>query len=118
MDLLFQSVCACVRVRACIKGPSTSGGSLHHTASPHSCSFSSQFDSEFQFDSSVKTLLSRLPKQRYLKSICDELHDFKIIKKYVASLSRSFWVGLRGKCLNMRVVVGVTSPFLPQHSFF
>ncbi|TNM95555.1 hypothetical protein fugu_016638 [Takifugu bimaculatus] len=40
-----------------------------------------EFDSEFQFDSSVKTLLSRLPKQRYLKSICDELHRFKIAKK-------------------------------------
>uniref|UniRef100_A0A8D0CTB9 eIF-2-alpha kinase GCN2 n=1 Tax=Sander lucioperca TaxID=283035 RepID=A0A8D0CTB9_SANLU len=32
------------------------------------------FDSEEQFNSSVKTLLSRLPKQRYLKSICDEIH--------------------------------------------
>uniref|UniRef100_A0A8D0CTC2 eIF-2-alpha kinase GCN2 n=1 Tax=Sander lucioperca TaxID=283035 RepID=A0A8D0CTC2_SANLU len=36
--------------------------------------FSFQFDSEEQFNSSVKTLLSRLPKQRYLKSICDEIH--------------------------------------------
>lgn len=52
------------------------------TASPPlSLSLSSQFDSEFQFNSSVKTLLSRLPKQRYLKSICDELHRFKIAKK-------------------------------------
>uniref|UniRef100_A0A3Q4AEI9 non-specific serine/threonine protein kinase n=1 Tax=Mola mola TaxID=94237 RepID=A0A3Q4AEI9_MOLML len=42
-----------------------------------------QFDSEHQFDSSVKTLLSRLPKQRYLKSICEELYHFKIVKKYV-----------------------------------
>lgn len=40
-----------------------------------------QFDNDYQFNSSVKTLLSRLPKQRYLKSICDELHHFKIIKK-------------------------------------
>uniref|UniRef100_A0A3B3VZ75 Eukaryotic translation initiation factor 2 alpha kinase 4 n=1 Tax=Poecilia latipinna TaxID=48699 RepID=A0A3B3VZ75_9TELE len=31
--------------------------------------FCFQFDSEEQFNSSVKTLLSRLPKQRYLKSI-------------------------------------------------
>ncbi|CAF88367.1 unnamed protein product, partial [Tetraodon nigroviridis] len=36
---------------------------------------------EYQFNISVKTLLSRLPKQRYLKSICDELHHFKIMKK-------------------------------------
>ncbi|KAF3844746.1 hypothetical protein F7725_007909 [Dissostichus mawsoni] len=40
-----------------------------------------EFDSEEQFNSSVKTLLSRLPKQRYLKSICDEIHHFKITKK-------------------------------------
>uniref|UniRef100_A0AAQ5XQL5 eIF-2-alpha kinase GCN2 n=1 Tax=Amphiprion ocellaris TaxID=80972 RepID=A0AAQ5XQL5_AMPOC len=33
-----------------------------------------------QFNGSVKTLLSRLPKQRYLKSICDEIHHFKIAK--------------------------------------
>uniref|UniRef100_A0A673CBT0 eIF-2-alpha kinase GCN2 n=1 Tax=Sphaeramia orbicularis TaxID=375764 RepID=A0A673CBT0_9TELE len=40
------------------------------------------FESEDQFNSSVKTLLSRLPKQRYLKSICEEIHHFKIVKKY------------------------------------
>ncbi|XP_035850738.1 eIF-2-alpha kinase GCN2 isoform X2 [Sander lucioperca] len=40
-----------------------------------------EFDSEEQFNSSVKTLLSRLPKQRYLKSICDEIHHLKITKK-------------------------------------
>ncbi|KAI3367813.1 hypothetical protein L3Q82_026651 [Scortum barcoo] len=40
-----------------------------------------EFDSEEQFNSSVKTLLSRLPKQRYLKSICDEIHHFKITKR-------------------------------------
>nr|XP_046269330.1 eIF-2-alpha kinase GCN2 [Scatophagus argus] len=40
-----------------------------------------EFDSEDQFNSSVKTLLSRLPKQRYLKSICDEIHHFRIVKK-------------------------------------
>uniref|UniRef100_A0A3Q0S793 non-specific serine/threonine protein kinase n=1 Tax=Amphilophus citrinellus TaxID=61819 RepID=A0A3Q0S793_AMPCI len=40
-----------------------------------------QFDSEEQFNNSVKTLLSRLPKQRYLKAICDEIHHFKITKR-------------------------------------
>ncbi|XP_019940643.2 eIF-2-alpha kinase GCN2 [Paralichthys olivaceus] len=40
-----------------------------------------EFDSEEQFNSSVKTLLSRLPKQRYLKSICDEIHHYKITKR-------------------------------------
>lgn len=43
--------------------------------------FFPQFESEDQFNSSVKTLLSRLPKQRYLKSICDEIHHFKITKR-------------------------------------
>lgn len=45
-----------------------------------------QFDNEYQFNDSVKTLLSRLPKQRYLKSICEELHHFKIMKKYVGCM--------------------------------
>uniref|UniRef100_A0A8B9LSI3 non-specific serine/threonine protein kinase n=1 Tax=Astyanax mexicanus TaxID=7994 RepID=A0A8B9LSI3_ASTMX len=36
-----------------------------------------------QFNISVKHLLSRLPKQRYLKSICEEIHRFKMIKRYV-----------------------------------
>ncbi|XP_053702069.1 eIF-2-alpha kinase GCN2 isoform X1 [Synchiropus splendidus] len=40
-----------------------------------------EFDSDEQFNSSVKTLLSRLPKQRYLKSICDAIHDLKITKR-------------------------------------
>ncbi|KAM3594076.1 uncharacterized protein V6R79_001838 [Siganus canaliculatus] len=40
-----------------------------------------EFESEDQFNSSVKTLLSRLPKQRYLKSICDEIHHLKFAKK-------------------------------------
>lgn len=73
--------------------------SQHHPP-PLSFPLSSQFDSEFQFNSSVKTLLSRLPKQRYLESICDELHRFKIAKKYVASPPRctrgsggAGWVG-------------------------
>lgn len=45
------------------------------------CFLSLEFDSEEQFNSSVKTLLSRLPKQRYLKSICDEIQHLKITKK-------------------------------------
>lgn len=40
-----------------------------------------EFDSEEQFNCSVKTLLSRLPKQRYLKCICEEIHSLKITKK-------------------------------------
>nr|XP_057946262.1 eIF-2-alpha kinase GCN2 [Doryrhamphus excisus] len=40
-----------------------------------------EFESEEQYNSSVKTLLSRLPKQRYLKSICDEIHHFKMTKR-------------------------------------
>uniref|UniRef100_A0A669B3K3 eIF-2-alpha kinase GCN2 n=1 Tax=Oreochromis niloticus TaxID=8128 RepID=A0A669B3K3_ORENI len=47
----------------------------------HFFSLSLQFDSEDQFNNSVKTLLSRLPKQRYLKAICDEIHHFKITKR-------------------------------------
>ncbi|TNN87217.1 eIF-2-alpha kinase GCN2 [Liparis tanakae] len=39
-----------------------------------------EFESEEQFNSSVKTLLYRLPKQRYLKSICDEIHQLKMTK--------------------------------------
>lgn len=49
--------------------------SCHPLSSPH------QFDNEYQFNSSVKTLLSRLPRQRYLKTICEELQKLKIIKK-------------------------------------
>ncbi|XP_034051262.1 eIF-2-alpha kinase GCN2 isoform X2 [Thalassophryne amazonica] len=40
-----------------------------------------EFDSEDQFYGSVKTLLSRLPKQRYLKAICEEIYRFKISKR-------------------------------------
>ncbi|XP_030637296.1 eIF-2-alpha kinase GCN2 [Chanos chanos] len=40
-----------------------------------------EFESEEQFNVSVKNLLSRHPKQRYLKSICEELHHFKIVKR-------------------------------------
>ncbi|XP_032355681.1 eIF-2-alpha kinase GCN2 [Etheostoma spectabile] len=49
-----------------------------------------EFDSEEQFNSSVKTLLSRLPKQRYLKSICDEIHHFKMIKKVAVVVLYSY----------------------------
>ncbi|XP_077394275.1 eIF-2-alpha kinase GCN2 [Festucalex cinctus] len=40
-----------------------------------------EFETEEQYNSSVRTLLSRLPKQRYLKSICDEIHTFKMTKR-------------------------------------
>ncbi|KAI4804081.1 hypothetical protein KUCAC02_025723 [Chaenocephalus aceratus] len=49
-----------------------------------------EFDSEEQFNSSVKTLLSRLPKQRYLKSICDEIHHFKMTKKLAVVVLYSY----------------------------
>ncbi|KAK7904976.1 hypothetical protein WMY93_017583 [Mugilogobius chulae] len=49
-----------------------------------------EFDSEEQFNSSVKTLLSRLPKQRYLKSICDEVHHLKITKKVAVVVLYSY----------------------------
>uniref|UniRef100_A0A3P8UA83 non-specific serine/threonine protein kinase n=2 Tax=Cynoglossus semilaevis TaxID=244447 RepID=A0A3P8UA83_CYNSE len=40
-----------------------------------------EFDNDELFNSSVKTLLSHLPKQRYLKSICDAIHQYKITKR-------------------------------------
>ncbi|CAJ1073779.1 eIF-2-alpha kinase GCN2 [Xyrichtys novacula] len=49
-----------------------------------------EFESEEQFNSSVKTLLSRLPKQRYLKSICDEIHHFKITKRMAVVVLYSY----------------------------
>uniref|UniRef100_A0AAV2JI99 non-specific serine/threonine protein kinase n=1 Tax=Knipowitschia caucasica TaxID=637954 RepID=A0AAV2JI99_KNICA len=49
-----------------------------------------EFDNEEQFNGSVKTLLSRLPKQRYLKSICEELHHLKIIKKVAVVVLYSY----------------------------
>uniref|UniRef100_A0A1A8GP91 non-specific serine/threonine protein kinase n=1 Tax=Nothobranchius korthausae TaxID=1143690 RepID=A0A1A8GP91_9TELE len=49
-----------------------------------------EFESEEQFNSSVKTLLSRLPKQRYLKSICDEIHHFKITKRVAVVVLYSY----------------------------
>ncbi|XP_064415795.1 eIF-2-alpha kinase GCN2 [Latimeria chalumnae] len=36
---------------------------------------------EQTFYASVKQLMSRLPKQRYLKSVCDEIYHFKIEKR-------------------------------------
>ncbi|XP_054469210.1 eIF-2-alpha kinase GCN2 [Anoplopoma fimbria] len=49
-----------------------------------------EFESEEQYNSSVKTLLIRLPKQRYLKSICDEIHHFKITKKVAVVVLYSY----------------------------
>ncbi|KAK5916625.1 hypothetical protein CgunFtcFv8_011592 [Champsocephalus gunnari] len=49
-----------------------------------------EFENEEQFNSSVKTLLSRLPKQRYLKSICDEIHHFKMTKKLAVVVLYSY----------------------------
>ncbi|XP_030299750.1 eIF-2-alpha kinase GCN2 [Sparus aurata] len=49
-----------------------------------------EFDSEDQFNNSVKTLLTRLPKQRYLKSICEEIHHFKIKKKLAVVVLYSY----------------------------
>ncbi|KAL6105996.1 eif2ak4 [Pungitius sinensis] len=49
-----------------------------------------EFDSEEQFNSSVKTLLNRLPKQRYLKSICEEIHHFKVMKKVAVVVLYSY----------------------------
>ncbi|CAI5696843.1 unnamed protein product [Oreochromis niloticus] len=49
-----------------------------------------EFDSEDQFNNSVKTLLSRLPKQRYLKAICDEIHHFKITKRVAMVILYSY----------------------------
>ncbi|XP_077411506.1 eIF-2-alpha kinase GCN2 [Vanacampus margaritifer] len=40
-----------------------------------------EFENEELYNSSVRTLLSRLPKQRYLKSICDEIHTLKMTKR-------------------------------------
>ncbi|CAK6957149.1 eIF-2-alpha kinase GCN2 [Scomber scombrus] len=49
-----------------------------------------EFDCEEQFNSSVKTLLSRLPKQRYLKSICDEIHHYKFSKRVAVVVLYSY----------------------------
>lgn len=47
---------------------------FQHASSRVCLCVSTQFDGEEAFNISVKNLLSRLPKQRYLKSICDEIH--------------------------------------------
>ncbi|KAL2098648.1 hypothetical protein ACEWY4_005128 [Coilia grayii] len=49
-----------------------------------------EFEGEEQFNNSVKHLLSRLPKQRYLKSICEEIHRFKMIKKVTVVVLYSY----------------------------
>lgn len=49
-----------------------------------------EFDSEEQFNMSVKALLTRLPKQRYLKSICEQIHHFKIIKRIAVVVLYSY----------------------------
>ncbi|KAJ8288896.1 hypothetical protein COCON_G00015550 [Conger conger] len=49
-----------------------------------------EFDGEEQFNVSVKHLLSRLPKQRYLKSICDEIHRFKFVKRVAVVVLYSY----------------------------
>ncbi|XP_028823379.1 eIF-2-alpha kinase GCN2 isoform X2 [Denticeps clupeoides] len=49
-----------------------------------------EFDGEDQFNDSVKRLLSRLPKQRYLKAICDEIHRLKILKKVTVVVLYSY----------------------------
>ncbi|KAL7873489.1 hypothetical protein AOLI_G00125600 [Acnodon oligacanthus] len=49
-----------------------------------------EFDGEEQFNMSVKHLLSRLPKQRYLKSICEEINHFKFIKRVAVVVLYSY----------------------------
>eukprot|EP00063_Salmo_salar_P091107 XP_014065942.1 PREDICTED: eukaryotic translation initiation factor 2-alpha kinase 4-like isoform X3 [Salmo salar] len=49
-----------------------------------------EFDGDEQFNISVKRLLSRLPKQRYLKSICEEIHCFKILKRVAVVVLYSY----------------------------
>ncbi|XP_052009423.1 LOW QUALITY PROTEIN: eIF-2-alpha kinase GCN2 [Xyrauchen texanus] len=49
-----------------------------------------EFESEEMFNISVKTLLSRLPKQRYLKSICEQIHHLKIYKRVAVVVLYSY----------------------------
>uniref|UniRef100_A0A673HCI1 eIF-2-alpha kinase GCN2 n=1 Tax=Sinocyclocheilus rhinocerous TaxID=307959 RepID=A0A673HCI1_9TELE len=61
--------------------------------SPHNhtrCCCLSQFDGEEQFNISVKTLLSRLPKQRYFKCICEQIYHFKISKRVAVVVLYSY----------------------------
>lgn len=81
IHLLYLAV-SLICTRTCLMSVSFVSSLSHFVALTAALSLSFQFDTEYQFNSSVKTLLSRLPKQRYLKSICEELHHFKIMKKY------------------------------------
>ncbi|XP_069049406.1 eIF-2-alpha kinase GCN2 isoform X1 [Lepisosteus oculatus] len=45
---------------------------------------------EQMFNASVKQLLSRHPKQRYLKSICEEIHHFKLVKRVAVLVLYSY----------------------------
>ncbi|XP_031435954.1 eIF-2-alpha kinase GCN2 [Clupea harengus] len=49
-----------------------------------------EFDGEEQFNNSVKHLLSRHPKQRYLKTICEDIHRFKMVKKVTVVVLYSY----------------------------
>ncbi|KAI5102181.1 eIF-2-alpha kinase GCN2, partial [Silurus meridionalis] len=49
-----------------------------------------EFEGEEQFNISVKQLLMHLPKQRYLKSICEEIHRFKMIKRVAVVVLYSY----------------------------
>ncbi|KAF4083863.1 hypothetical protein AMELA_G00122190 [Ameiurus melas] len=49
-----------------------------------------EFDGEEQFNISVKHLLSHLPKQRYLKCICEEIHRFKMSKRVAVVVLYSY----------------------------
>ncbi|XP_027029524.2 eIF-2-alpha kinase GCN2 isoform X2 [Tachysurus fulvidraco] len=49
-----------------------------------------EFDGEEQFNISVKHLLSHQPKQRYLKSICEEIHRFKMSKRVAVVVLYSY----------------------------
>uniref|UniRef100_A0A672K2F0 non-specific serine/threonine protein kinase n=1 Tax=Sinocyclocheilus grahami TaxID=75366 RepID=A0A672K2F0_SINGR len=78
----------------------TQVSTMGNTLSSSSCTFKcltlrlllfvSQFDGEEQFNISVKTLLSRLPKQRYLKCICEQIYHFKISKRVAVVVLYSY----------------------------
>ncbi|EQB77319.1 eukaryotic translation initiation factor 2-alpha kinase 4 [Camelus ferus] len=46
---------------------------------------------EQAFNTTVKQLLSRLPKQRYLKLVCDEIYNIKVEKKQQQNLWGKWW---------------------------
>uniref|UniRef100_A0A672K135 non-specific serine/threonine protein kinase n=1 Tax=Sinocyclocheilus grahami TaxID=75366 RepID=A0A672K135_SINGR len=81
----------------------TQVSTMGNTLSSSSCTFkvdlpketlinflSLEFDGEEQFNISVKTLLSRLPKQRYLKCICEQIYHFKISKRVAVVVLYSY----------------------------